>query len=68
MSEEQERAVKRVARALHNFRACGLVGFVGETGFLHVFVGRVPMSGLGGTVDTDKEVASFRTNLEAGAY
>ena len=68
MNKEQEQAVKRLERALGNFEKRGLTTFVAETGIMHVFIGPVPMDGQGGTVNTEKEVGSIRTNIETGAY
>ena len=68
INEEQERAIKRVDRALKNFDACGLTGFVAETGIMHVFIGSVPMDGLGGAVNVEKEVGNISTEISVGAY
>ena len=69
VNEEQERAIKRLDRALKNFDVCGLVGHLSESGTIHVFLGRtIPMDAPGGVVNTEKEVEYINSKLEAGAY
>lgn len=69
LSPEQLRAIKRLDKALKNLDACGMVTFVAEGGTMHIFLSdTVPMDGMGGTVNVEKQAADISTNISAGAY